>query len=49
MSRPNDAVRDRFLGRIDEVLKPYIEDQGWDWEYSVIETLGAADAEEPGM
>ncbi|KAH8726178.1 putative oxalocrotonate tautomerase [Phaeosphaeriaceae sp. PMI808] len=35
---PDDAIRDRFLGRIDVALKPYIEDQGYDWEYSVIET-----------
>lgn len=36
--RPNDAIRDRFLGRVDAALKPFIEDAGYDWEYSVIET-----------
>ncbi|KAF2471674.1 uncharacterized protein BDR25DRAFT_193697, partial [Lindgomyces ingoldianus] len=35
---PNEEVRDKFLGRIDEALKPFIEDQGYDWEYSVEET-----------
>jgi hypothetical protein len=35
---PNDAHRDRFLHRVDEALRPFILDQGWDLEYSVIET-----------
>ncbi|KAF2108269.1 putative oxalocrotonate tautomerase [Lophiotrema nucula] len=30
--------RDRFLGRVDSALKPFIEDKGWDWEYDVEET-----------
>jgi hypothetical protein len=38
MYRPNDTVRDRFLLKVDEALKPFIHEQGWDWEYSVIET-----------
>ncbi|KAK3216290.1 hypothetical protein GRF29_8g2884852 [Pseudopithomyces chartarum] len=35
---PNETVRDRFLNRIDEVLKPHVEDKGYDWEYSIEET-----------
>jgi hypothetical protein len=31
-------VRDRFLARIDAALKPFIADQGYDWEYNVAET-----------
>jgi phenylpyruvate tautomerase PptA (4-oxalocrotonate tautomerase family) len=38
LHRPNDEIRDRFLGRIDRALKPFIEDAGYDWEYSVYET-----------
>ncbi|CAI6338243.1 unnamed protein product [Periconia digitata] len=34
----NDTVRDRFLTRVDDALKPHIEDKGYDWEYSVLET-----------
>ncbi len=36
--RTTDAMRDRFLARIDDALKPYLADQGYDWEYSVLET-----------
>ncbi|KAF2026308.1 hypothetical protein EK21DRAFT_92544 [Setomelanomma holmii] len=35
---PNEESRDRFLNKIDHALKPYIEDMGYDWEYSVYET-----------
>jgi hypothetical protein len=35
---PNDTYRDRFLLKVDEALRPFIAEQGWDWEYSVIET-----------
>ncbi|KAF2662143.1 hypothetical protein K491DRAFT_585581 [Lophiostoma macrostomum CBS 122681] len=35
---PNPVVRDRFLARVDQALKPYIQDAGYDWEYSVEET-----------
>ncbi|KAF1940208.1 hypothetical protein EJ02DRAFT_445658 [Clathrospora elynae] len=35
---PNDARRDGFLERVDNALKPFIEDAGYDWEYSVAET-----------
>ncbi|KAH7357630.1 putative oxalocrotonate tautomerase [Pyrenochaeta sp. MPI-SDFR-AT-0127] len=35
---PNEAIRDRFLGRVDAALKPFIDDAGYDWEYSVEET-----------
>ncbi|KAF2495028.1 hypothetical protein BU16DRAFT_424865, partial [Lophium mytilinum] len=28
----------RFCGRLDEALKPHIEDMGYDWEYHVDET-----------
>ncbi|KAF2256211.1 hypothetical protein BU26DRAFT_472266 [Trematosphaeria pertusa] len=35
---PNDAIRDRFLGSVDAALKPFIEDKGYDWEYSLEET-----------
>ncbi|KAJ4364980.1 hypothetical protein N0V83_008596 [Neocucurbitaria cava] len=38
IARKIDAVRDRFLTRVDEVLKPFIEDAGYHWEYSVDET-----------
>jgi hypothetical protein len=31
-------VRDSFLKEVDETLKPFIADKGWDWEYSVEET-----------
>jgi hypothetical protein len=37
-TRPNDVIRDRFLAKVDNALKPHIAEQGWDWEYSVIET-----------
>ncbi|KAF1922105.1 putative oxalocrotonate tautomerase [Ampelomyces quisqualis] len=35
---PNKEAADKFMGRVDEVLKPYIADQGFDWEYSILET-----------
>jgi phenylpyruvate tautomerase PptA (4-oxalocrotonate tautomerase family) len=35
---PNDEIRDRFLGRVDDALKPHVADKGYDWEYSVEET-----------
>ncbi|OAL48541.1 hypothetical protein IQ07DRAFT_77967 [Pyrenochaeta sp. DS3sAY3a] len=35
---PNESLRDRFLERVDKALKPFIEDAGYDWEYSVEET-----------
>jgi len=35
---PNVQSRDAFLGKVDEALKPFIEDMGYDWEYSVDET-----------
>jgi len=35
---PNDTARDSFLSKIDAALKPFIEDMGYDWEYSVEET-----------
>ncbi|KAF2736387.1 hypothetical protein EJ04DRAFT_575360 [Polyplosphaeria fusca] len=35
---PSKEVGDRFLGMVDEALKPHIEDKGYDWEYSVEET-----------
>ncbi|ORY11111.1 putative oxalocrotonate tautomerase [Clohesyomyces aquaticus] len=35
---PNEEIRDRFLGRIDETLKPFVQDMGYDCEYSVEET-----------
>ncbi|KAK1908752.1 hypothetical protein P3342_009603 [Pyrenophora teres f. teres] len=34
---PNDTVRDDFLKKVDAVLKPYIADRGYDWEYTVEE------------
>ncbi|KAF2642258.1 hypothetical protein P280DRAFT_422757 [Massarina eburnea CBS 473.64] len=34
----SDAHRDNFLARVDTALKPHIEDKGYDWEYSVLET-----------
>ncbi|KAJ4357862.1 uncharacterized protein N0V89_002439 [Didymosphaeria variabile] len=34
----SDEVRDRFLKRVDEALKPHIADKGYDWEYSIEET-----------
>ncbi|KAA8620038.1 Tautomerase [Pyrenophora tritici-repentis] len=34
---PNDTVRDNFLNKVDAVLKPYIADRGYDWEYTVEE------------
>jgi hypothetical protein len=34
----DDAVRDRFLNRVDAVLKPFIADKGYDWEHNVVET-----------
>lgn len=37
-SRQSDEIRDRFLGRVDEALKPHVADKGYDWEYSVEET-----------
>lgn len=37
-SIPNATVRDKFLARVDQVLKPFIADKGYDWEYSVEET-----------
>lgn len=36
--RPNEERRERFLTLVDEALKPYIEDMGYDWEYNVVET-----------
>jgi hypothetical protein len=36
--RPNEEIRDRFLSKIDTALKPFIENLGYDWEYSVYET-----------
>lgn len=36
--RPDAATRNRFLSRIDKTLKPFIEDAGYDWEYSIEET-----------
>ncbi|PVH93890.1 hypothetical protein DM02DRAFT_540594 [Periconia macrospinosa] len=33
-----ENVRTRFLTRVDAALKPHIEDKGYDWEYSVLET-----------
>lgn len=35
---PNKEIGDRFLARVDKALKPFIEDKGYDWEYSVEET-----------
>ncbi|OAK99650.1 hypothetical protein IQ06DRAFT_316876 [Phaeosphaeriaceae sp. SRC1lsM3a] len=35
---PNPQVATRFLTRIDSTLKPFIADEGYDWEYSVLET-----------
>lgn len=37
MSSPNEDIRGRFLGRVDAALKPFIEDAGYDWEYSIEE------------
>lgn len=37
-SSPNETVRDGFLKKVDEVLKPHIEEKGYDWEYSIEET-----------
>jgi hypothetical protein len=31
-------VTDRFLRRVDAILKPHIADKGYDWEYTVAET-----------
>ncbi|KAF1976043.1 hypothetical protein BU23DRAFT_59704 [Bimuria novae-zelandiae CBS 107.79] len=31
-------IRDSFLARLDKALKPHIEDEGFDWEYSLDET-----------
>jgi phenylpyruvate tautomerase PptA (4-oxalocrotonate tautomerase family) len=36
--RPNEDIRDRFLSKVDAALKPFIDDAGYDWEYSVEET-----------
>lgn len=38
LNRPNKQVRDRFLHGIDAILKPFIADKGYDWEYSIDET-----------
>lgn len=38
LQSPNDEARDRFLNSIDKALKPYIADNGYDWEYSIEET-----------
>ncbi|KAF2872329.1 putative oxalocrotonate tautomerase, partial [Massariosphaeria phaeospora] len=35
---PDVSRRDRFLARVDGALKPFIADEGYDWEYSVAET-----------
>ncbi|KAF2801204.1 hypothetical protein K505DRAFT_227175 [Melanomma pulvis-pyrius CBS 109.77] len=35
---PNKATADRFLERVDEALRPFIADKGYEWEYSVEET-----------
>jgi len=37
-NRPNKAIADAFLARVDAALKPHIADQGFDWEYSVQES-----------
>ncbi|RMZ66103.1 Tautomerase [Pyrenophora seminiperda CCB06] len=34
---PNDTIRDMFLAKVDAVLKPYVADMGYDWEYTVEE------------
>ncbi|KAG9186409.1 hypothetical protein G6011_02965 [Alternaria panax] len=34
---PTNAMKRKFLKLADESLKPYIADQGYDWEYSVYE------------
>ena len=31
-------VRDRFFREVEEALKPFIADKGWDWEWNVEET-----------
>jgi hypothetical protein len=36
-SRPSAAHHKRFLDKVDETLKPFIADQGYDWEYSTEE------------
>ncbi|KAF2807582.1 uncharacterized protein BDZ99DRAFT_446304 [Mytilinidion resinicola] len=33
-----DAYYAQFCGRLNEALKPHIEDKGYDWEYHVDET-----------
>lgn len=35
---PSPEIAKRFLARIDAALKPFIADEGYDWEYSVLET-----------
>jgi hypothetical protein len=37
-ARPSDEARNRFLGKVDAAIKPFIADKGYDWEYSVEET-----------
>lgn len=39
VNMPNeDAAYAGVTGRIDKVLKPHVEDKGYDWEYHVAET-----------
>lgn len=38
LTRADEKARDGFLARIDATLKPFIEDMGYDSEYSVEET-----------
>ncbi|OCK81922.1 hypothetical protein K432DRAFT_380871 [Lepidopterella palustris CBS 459.81] len=35
---PSLEAKKRFLARVDQALKPYVEDMGYDWEYHVDET-----------
>lgn len=37
-SFPNVEASRRFIDRINQLLKPYIEDRGYDWEFHVDET-----------